>query len=71
MPYFDVVQPYDVVASEKVTVLRIEERVLHTLLQVDASFSERFFQMLVTKLSYHLHNLPIRSAISKINDAVQ
>jgi CRP-like cAMP-binding protein len=71
MPYFDFNQCYDIVAMDKgVTVYRIEDKVMSALLQVDTNFSERFFQMITTKLSYHLHNLPPRAAISKMNEQV-
>jgi hypothetical protein len=71
MPFFDFHQVYDVVAlGGSVTVYRIEEKVMSALLQVDSNFSERFYQLLVTRLSFHLHNLPPRGAISKINESV-
>ena len=69
MPYFDMSQCYEIIAYDRaVTVYRIEDKVMAALLQVDTNFSERFFQMLTTKLSFHLHNLPLRAAISKMNE---
>jgi CRP-like cAMP-binding protein len=84
MPFFDLPERSDFIAEGPVTLYRIPDRVMHALLQVDPSFSERFFQHvsalrhnyetllaeIVIKVSYHIHNLPVKSAISKMNDQV-
>eukprot|EP01114_Cavostelium_apophysatum_P022767 TRINITY_DN8350_c0_g1_i1.p1 TRINITY_DN8350_c0_g1~~TRINITY_DN8350_c0_g1_i1.p1 ORF type:complete len:952 (-),score=273.46 TRINITY_DN8350_c0_g1_i1:46-2901(-) len=69
MSFFDQKTNANVFAEEKgVVVYRIEDTVLCSLLQVDPFFSERFFQMLCTKLSFRLYKLPVRNAIAKLNE---
>ncbi|PRP85579.1 regulator of G-protein signaling 5-like [Planoprotostelium fungivorum] len=53
--------------SNVVEAHKIQDRVVYILLQVDSGLSDRFFQMLCIRLSQHLFQLPVRSAITRSN----
>lgn len=54
--------------EEEVIVLSMPEEKINPILETNSELSERFFQTLCNTLAFRLHNLPLRGALSKLND---